>query len=207
MFTITTLGKSTQDMLLQYVTKRYHWSWSTAGFLLSLRAFINLVVLLILLPTAGYLLITILGFNGQTKDLWMSRLSILLLTVGAVGIGFSETPAVMTAGVTLLALGSGFNFLLRSLLTSIVEKKHYATLFNSIGVLENIGKLLAGPLLAKSFRAGLELDGVWIGLPFMVAGILFAVATLTMGLVRLPRPVDDDVVLPASSSEEEDCFM
>jgi len=72
-----------------------------------------------------------------------------------------------------MSLGGGFAALVRSLLTSLVEPHHVGTLYNMIAVTEMVGFLFAGPLLSLSFRKGLELGGMWIGLPFLVCRDFF----------------------------------
>lgn len=45
---------------------------------------------------------------------------------------------------------------LRSLLASVVESHHVGMLYTVIGIYETVGTLVAGPLLAMSFRTGLD---------------------------------------------------
>jgi hypothetical protein len=63
------------------------------------------------------------------------------------------------------------------------------TLYNTIAVTETIGTIIAGPLLSMSFRRGLEMGGLWIGLPFIIAGVLFSAAAIIVYIVRLPDPL------------------
>lgn len=90
----------------------------------------------------------------------------------------------MCIGLGLISLGSGYTLLIRSLLASTVEKYHIGTMYTMISTVETIGILIAGPLLAMSFRIGMEGDGTWLGLPYIVAGFLFALATLTVCVIR-----------------------
>lgn len=89
-------------------------------------------------------------------------------------------------GYIVYCLGSGYSMVLRSLLAAIVEPHHRGTMFNTVGILESIGAVVAGPLLAASFRLGLELNGVWVGLPFLAAAGLFSIAITILLTVRLP---------------------
>lgn len=88
-------------------------------------------------------------------------------------------------GLVIISLGGGYNVLIRSLLTSIVEANHVGTLYNTIAVTETVGLVIAGPLLSASFRRGLEMGGAWIGLPFIVAGGLFVTAIVVVFSIRL----------------------
>lgn len=137
------------------------------------------------LPFASYLLIHKLSFTGRVKDLWLARASSVLLTLGAFTIGLAAEPVLMSIGLGLLSLGSGYTLLIRSVLASTVEKNHIGTMYTMIGTIETIGILIAGPLLAISFRIGMEGDKRWLGLPYIVAGFLFALATLTVFIIRV----------------------
>jgi len=67
-------------------------------------------------------------------------------------------------------------------------------LYTVIGICETAGALVAGPLLAMSFRAGLDWGGDWLGLPYIAAGSLFAVAAIALcsiGQSTLQRIVVD----------------
>lgn len=211
---LTTFGRFAQELLSQYVTKRYNWSWSQvsaqvppgpfasniaahtmadkqfdaqSGFLLSIRAFFNLLLLGAGLPYASYLLVHKWSFTCGARDLWLARSSSLLLTLGAFIIGLAGEPVLMSIGLGVLSLGSGYTLLVRSLLASTVEKNQIGTMYTVIGTIETIGMLTAGPLLANSFRIGMERGGGWLGLPYIVAGFLFALATFTVSVIRTSR--------------------
>lgn len=139
------------------------------------------------LPAAGYILVSKWSLSGRAKDMWLARVSVFLLTLGAFVIGLADSPALMAVGLGAMALGSGYALLIRSLLASVVDKHQIGTLYTMIGVLETVGVLVAGPLLAASYRTGMDWEGAWVGLPYIMAGCLFASAALTMSLVRLSR--------------------
>jgi hypothetical protein len=93
----------------------------------------------------------------------------------------------MIVGLGIFALGSGYNFLVRSLLASVVENDHIGMLYTMISIFETIGVLVAGPLLAMSFRTGMVWGGVWLGLPYFAAGFLFVVAATAVHSISLSR--------------------
>lgn len=196
-----------------------------AGLLVSLRALAGLVLLIAVLPGASYLLVSKLSFETRSKDLWLARASAVFSAIGVFCIGFSGTPVLMisgrwiwserlrpmcnkltceTSGIAIWALGSGYNLLVRSLLTSIVEQHHVGTLYNTMAVLETTGALVAGPLLSTTFRKGLDLGGAWIGLPFIGTGVLFTTAAILVCSVRLPRYSEDGFTTSASAGASRD---
>ncbi|CAK7200148.1 hypothetical protein SEUCBS139899_002838 [Sporothrix eucalyptigena] len=191
-FLTTTVGKHSQDILLQYVRNRYGWSWAQTGYLVSLRAFINLLLLLIILPFATYALVRwerLLPTSAHTplqRDLWVAQGSCAILILGSVLIGLSPNAPAMIAGVVLYSLGTGYNIVLRSLLAALVQPEHLGTLFNTAGILDSVGAVVAGPLLAAALSEGIHLKGFWIGLPFLAAAGLFSIAMAVLTTARLP---------------------
>ncbi|WYZ35754.1 hypothetical protein EsH8_X_000401 [Colletotrichum jinshuiense] len=185
-FLVTTLGKHSHDILLQFARKRYGWSWSQAGYLITLKSLVDLLLLVVILPSTSYIMTKVLSTSARFKDFWMARASCAFLALGVLTTGLSSKESIMIIGLVLYCMGSAYNLILRSLLASLIQPNHRASLFNFIGMLENLGALVAGPLLVVSFQVGLRLEGVWIGLPFVAAGVLFISALIVLCSVRLP---------------------
>jgi hypothetical protein len=60
----------------------------------SLLAIFQFVLLLFILPAISSFLGNYLALDAKTKDLYVSRGSVLLLLLGATGIGLSVVPAL-----------------------------------------------------------------------------------------------------------------
>ena len=154
---------------------------------MSLRAGVNIVLFLIVIPA-----ITTFSSNllpSAAKDLYVSRGSILLMILGMLALAVSSTPALMITGLIVYTLGTGFGPVVRSLITSLVESHHASKtsdvgrLYAVIAVIEGIGSLVAGPGMAAAFRIGMKLGTGWLGLPFLVAAILFGgIAIVVFGI-------------------------
>lgn len=78
----------------------------------------------------------------------------------------------------LFGMGSGFNVFARSLLATVAGGRHVAMLYTTVSFVEMSGILISGPVIATTFRYGLKLGGVWVGLPFLSAACLFCVAAV-----------------------------
>ncbi|OAA64742.1 Major facilitator superfamily domain, general substrate transporter [Niveomyces insectorum RCEF 264] len=180
----STLGRNAQEVLLQFARKQYDWTWAQAGYLVTLKSFVLLLLLLVLLPAASYAITRWTARTALQRDLWLTQMSCAGMLVGTAVIGLSRNPVTMITGVVLYCLGNGYTLLLRSLLAALVEPSHLSTLLNTAGILESLGIVVAGPLLAAAFRAGLNIH--FVGLPFLVATALFALAMVVLVLVRLP---------------------
>lgn len=46
------------------------------------------------------------------------------------------------------------------------------------------GLVIGSPMLAKTLQWGLQLGGIWVGLPFLLAAVLF---TLALGAISAAR--------------------
>jgi hypothetical protein len=85
----------------------------------------------------------------------------------------------MIIGLVVYTLGTGFVPVVRSLITSLAESHHASEtsdigrLYAVIAVMEGVGSLVAGPGMAIAFRAGMKIGEAWLGLPFLVATLLF----------------------------------
>lgn len=186
-FLISKVGRQAANMLFQYVSKRYGWTLAQAGFLISLRAGVNIALFTVILPLiATYALAS---WSATSRDLWIGKTSIILLILGSLIIFLSETSAGMIIGLVVSTLGSGFAPTMRSLATSLVESRHpnatsdIGRLYALISVAEGIGSLVAGPGMALAFRMGMSWGQAWLGLPFGFAAFLFAlVSTIVFGV-------------------------
>ncbi len=95
----------------------------------------------------------------------------------------------MTAGLGLLTFSYAYPMLARSLLASVIDKDHTDVMYTTIGMFEAFGAVIAGPLLSASFRQGLKWGTDWLGLPFLVTGVLFGSAAILLCAIRLPGRV------------------
>ncbi|KAJ4163631.1 hypothetical protein LMH87_005348 [Akanthomyces muscarius] len=185
----TTLGRSAPDILLQYVTKRYGWSWSDASLLLSIHWFLTFGLLAVILPSTTQFLIQVKGLPTQRTDLLLARFSVFFASTGAFSIGVSSNIPFMTAGLGLFTFSYAYPMLARSLLASVIDKDHTDVMYTTIGMFEAFGAVIAGPLLSASFRQGLKWGTDWLGLPFLVTGVLFGSAAILLCAIRLPGRV------------------
>ena len=187
-YMLTTFGRGFGDILMQFATKRYRWSWSDAAFLLSLRAAVNLVLLLAIMPAFTFCLGRQLGMKPVQKELWLARASSVIMLLSALAIGLSTSPFEMILGTAFLALSSAFPMLVRSLATSVIDSHHVTALYSTISIVETTTVLFASPIFAKLFHIGLNLGGMGLGLPFDFAAGLSIIAIAAIFVVRVPTP-------------------
>lgn len=180
------LGRFVGEVLLQYATRRYDWSWSRASIVLTIRNATSLITLLVLMPFASWLCLQHLHMTAVAKDIWLARWSGVMGILGCLIIAGAANGYLFSVGLVWFALGTGMSSIIRSLLNGMVEEHHVGTVNTLVGFMEMVGLMMAGPLLAESLSIGLNLGGAWIGLPFLTAGLFFITSTAILWSFRLP---------------------
>jgi hypothetical protein len=148
-------------------------------------AAMNLVTVALILPFASQLLLVKLRLKPVRKDLWLARAGVVALVIGIFGIGVAGTSVVLVMGLVVFSLGYGFGPAVRGLLVTLVENRRTGMLFTTMSLLESVGLLVSGPLLAETFKVGMAWGGVWIGLPFMTAGCGMVCAAAIVIVIRV----------------------
>lgn len=152
--------------------------------LLTLRAAVNLGLLLVGLPALHKVLVN-RDSNAQSKDLLISYLSIAFFAVGSLVISMAPVIPLVSIGIIIFAFGSGFSPAARSLATTFVRQDEVGLLYTALAITQTLGGLIAGPLLALSFRWGLSLGPEWSGIPFTLVAGLFAGGFIAISYIRL----------------------
>ncbi|EKG10419.1 Major facilitator superfamily [Macrophomina phaseolina MS6] len=187
-FFAATLGRQSTGFQLQYVRQRFNWTYARASFLIALRGSVNLALLLVILPLVNRAL-TARRWTARSRDLAITRASAFSLVVGAATIALAPHPLVVALGVSVLALGAGYASTARSLVTTMVEPGSTGALYTALAVTSGAGGLVAGPLLALTFRWGMSLGRAASGVPFLFVAALFSLSFVATQFVRLK---DDD---------------
>ncbi|KAJ5490775.1 hypothetical protein N7539_002342 [Penicillium diatomitis] len=205
---VAMLSRSSSIVLIQYVSKRFHWSIARrmsakllmteqSSLLISIRGVFTLLNYLVIMPGVSFAATQYLNMHGARRDYNITLGSGILMVLGFGLIGLAPLPPFLILGVITLSLSTAFSITARSLVTSLVAPDHVGTLYSAITISQSIGILVAGPLFAYLFRTGLHLGGGWMGLPFVQAGLLSFIATVAVTCVRVPSPT-----CPAVEEEE-----
>lgn len=109
----------------------------------------------------------------------------------------------------MYTLGTGFAATMRSVAISIIVgqiSRDIARLFATIAIMEALGVLPSRPLLSLAFRWGMKLGDAWLGMPFLLRGVLFAfimIVTFTVSLrdLSILQTEDDEVIASADVTQ------
>ncbi|PLB39661.1 putative MFS multidrug transporter [Aspergillus candidus] len=181
---ITSFSKQSTSLLLQYTSKRFHWSIGNSSLLISLRGLITLASFLLLMPAISSLLSKTLHLPNNIIDLRLSQVTSAVSALGLVTIATASSRAVLILGIVLLSLGAAFSVTCRSFVTTLVRPDHVGTLYSSAAAASSVGMVIAGPLLAYAFRVGLHWGESWFGLPFLMGGCFYALVSGAMMKVK-----------------------
>lgn len=184
---------STLQFLNQFVSKRYEIKIAQTGYVQSTYGVASIVMTLFILPWISNLLINpatparYRAKDEQYRDLSLARWSYAVLFLGALTLGLSPTLSGFVLGLILMAVGSGFGSLSKSLMSIYVDPAHRSRLFSLVGMVEVLGSVFSQPLLAGLFSLGLRWHGAWIGLPYLGLAALIALSGSLLLFVRIPR--------------------
>ncbi|KAJ5102518.1 hypothetical protein N7532_003047 [Penicillium argentinense] len=201
-FLIYRLSRGSSWFLTQYISTRYHWTLAEANLLVAFRPTISIPMFLWGLPYLKKYYLNARHSSTQ-KDLSLARASILLFTLGTLGIGLSPAIATLIPSMVIQASGSGFVFLTRSIITTLVERDQTARLYTVIEILQSVGNVVASLTITAVFQLGLRLGGFWIGLAWMVTSSLFCMVAAAIWVFRLPpAPRNEEFVVGEFGDDE-----
>lgn len=179
-FIANTIGASSLAILLQSVSRRYGWTIAQAGVLLSIRSAVNIVLFILVMPAVTWILTSRIHLSPRSTDVWLVKVGTVFVPLGFLMMAISPGIGLTVVGLIINTFGAGNSFIIRSLMTSIVEPESVARLYTSIAIFETFGTVISGPLMAALFKQGLELGGQWLGMPYFVAAIA---TSMSMALV------------------------
>lgn len=184
------------QFVVQYISKRFGWSLDQTGYLLSMRAVVNIVVLFFVFPAISNLLVSPrfpFRLSASHKDLLLARMALSLLSIGTLLLA---TPKFGTfiLGLVIYTFGTGYSPHCRSLITTFVDAQHISRLYSLVSITDTIGALAGGPFLAGLFSVGMKWKGAWLGLPYLGAGTASACAATALFFVRLPKKDPDTLM-------------
>jgi hypothetical protein len=146
------------------------------------------VALTVFVPAANYVLLKYMSLPAHWADLWIARGSIVLTTASFALVGIAAHPALLIIGLLVFNMGTGYNAAMRSVAIHVVggqASPDIGRLFAVIAIVESVGVMVAGPLLAEFFEWGIELGEPWIGLPFIASAGVFGVISLVTFIVSV----------------------
>ncbi|PYI01625.1 MFS general substrate transporter [Aspergillus sclerotiicarbonarius CBS 121057] len=184
-FLVANFARDSMAFLLQYISKRYSWPIAKTAYMLSFRALAQLIHFMIILPWIDRTMRKRVETRPKEKDLYLARFSIIFMTIGFAALGFAPTIGLSMLGVAIYTVGTGFETFAQSLISSFINPTMIGALYSTLAMMQTTGSLLAGPSMSWAFRWGMELGGVWLGMPYLASAVLCASMMAVIFMIRL----------------------
>ncbi|KAJ5146141.1 uncharacterized protein N7515_000705 [Penicillium bovifimosum] len=193
---VASITKSSSNFLLQYSSTRYGWSYSLSSLVLMIREASSLITYLVLTPAASAAIRRIGRGSVTAQDKRLCQAGGLLNVFGYFSIATAATPVLFMLALAFLSLGSGFDTVVTSFATSLVQPHQIVSLHLVAATAKSIGGLVGGPLFARLMQVGFELGSGWLGMPYIAAGLFFFAVLLALSSIRIQSRNLDETEQP-----------
>ncbi|KAI0599625.1 major facilitator superfamily domain-containing protein [Biscogniauxia sp. FL1348] len=183
-FFLTSLASSDTKLLAQYISKRYHWTFASSGYLLSAKAVVNFILLTVIVPgvvtsrrSADHLQSRALS---DRANIWYARICLVVSVLGALAIALAATIPFLVGSLMLYALGSALPVFTLGLLKSPSVSPREADepdgdpethIFSIVMMVKTLGSLVGAPLMAVLWVRGIQTST--LGVPYFVSAALY----------------------------------
>ncbi|UKZ81516.1 hypothetical protein TrVFT333_009288 [Trichoderma virens FT-333] len=172
--------------ILQYMSRRFNWEWSTATYINTISSLTAVFTLLVVLPVSSHILTARFRYNPIRRDLLLARISIVVFIIGSILTALADVPWLFICAMVITNLGQGMSTLCRALLNAVVEPHTIATLNTTMSTMETLMGFIGSPVMGWLLSRGMELGGMWMGLPYMATTLLGVCVMVAIYLVRIP---------------------
>lgn len=97
-FFIASFASSNSALLPQYISKRYNWSFAHSGYLLSIKALVNISLLAIVVPTVVQLLATRFDFDAGRISKLGAQVMFSISVIGVVLVAVAPSVPYLIFG-------------------------------------------------------------------------------------------------------------
>ncbi|QDS69375.1 hypothetical protein FKW77_004409 [Venturia effusa] len=155
-FLLASLASSGTPILPQYISKRYGWTFAEAGYLLTVKAVVNVSLLTIIVPNIIKALHKYTRMNGVSINLASAKTTLVLYALGSAMPVFtlSLVKAPDIAGQDEDANSKDFSIVM---------------------IAQTCGTLLGLPIMTIAWAKGIGIGGIWMGLPHFVSAVFYVI--------------------------------
>lgn len=205
-FLLTSLASSDTKLLVQYISKRYHWTFASAGYLISGKAVVNFALLTLVVPRV---LRSVTRSRAGESPRGPDQINILFANacfsvsiLGALAISMAFTIWMLVPSLFIYALGSALPVFTLSLLKSpsISSTTSPSTdeggepsttdevetqVFSIVMLVKTLGSLLGAPLMAVLWIKGIGIGGAALGMPYFISAACYTVAIIVFSRIKV----------------------
>lgn len=182
---LTSLASADTKLLAQYISKRYHWTFASAGYLLSAKAVVNFFLLTFIVP----FFLAVQGNHSQSlsdnANVRYARFCLVSSVLGALAIGVSGVIWELIPSLLIYALGVPLSVFTLSLANSPAmwaRAKHdgpdsndpQSGILSIVMMVKTLGSLIGAPLMATLWYYGIQVS--FYGSPYIASSLIYFVA-------------------------------
>ncbi|KAF1939108.1 hypothetical protein EJ02DRAFT_446404 [Clathrospora elynae] len=174
-FFLTALASSDTKLLVQYISKRYEWTFAEAGYMLSAKALVNFTLLAIVIPRIIRASMSSKTVHGSEVrlNIFGAEASIIVSVVGVLCVALASKFWMMLTALIVYALGSALPVFTMSLVKSPLIALAHSDIqdFSIVMLTKTLGSLVGAPLMTILWVQAIKLGGVGLGLPYFVSAV------------------------------------
>lgn len=189
---LTSLASADTKLLAQYISKRYHWTFASAGYLLSAKAIVNFFLLTFVVP----LFLATQGSSQSLSDganVRYARFCLVSSVLGAFAIGISSfiwelipSLAIYALGVPLsvftLSLANSPNMWARAQSGGSDGSDAQSRVLSLVMMVKTLGSLVGAPLMATLWYYGIQVS--FYGSPYIASSLIYLCAWCVFWNIR-----------------------
>jgi MFS family permease len=189
-FFLASFASSNSPLFVQYISKRYRWTFSQAGYLLSVKAAVNVTLLTVIVPFLVHLA-SKFGTPGLDININGTRINLAISIIGAICIAAAPKIGFLIASLVVYALGSALPVFTMSLVKS---KDHSEEPLNAKGfngqdysiviLFKTFGTLLGIPIMTAVWTKGISIGDAAMGMPFYLSAVVYAFAGVVASFLK-----------------------
>ncbi|KAK5626745.1 hypothetical protein RRF57_002460 [Xylaria bambusicola] len=176
-FLLAAIAKATRPLFITYIQHRVGITPSEASSLWLIRTVMSLVTFSTFLPTV----VTLWSKNPLrltgTLNLYIAKISIVLLSFGAILIGVARTRPVLVSGLIINTLGVATDLALLSFAADAVPDSIAGFFYMMIASIESAGTLIGIGILYPLYQMFLDDNTPLGGIPYYVCGVCVHIAS------------------------------
>ncbi|KAL5373155.1 hypothetical protein DPSP01_012957 [Paraphaeosphaeria sporulosa] len=188
-FFLTALASSDTKLLVQYISKRYSWTFAQAGYMLSAKAIVNFTLLAIVVPRVVKSSASWKAVHGSEVRMNYAgaQISILISVVGVLCVALAFKFWMLLAALMIYALGSALPVFTMSLVKSPLIALTHSDIqdFSIVMLTKTLGSLVGAPFMTVLWVRAIEIGGVGLGLPYFVSGCIYLTAALVVARLKI----------------------
>ena len=182
-FLLNGLANGSRELLYQYTSLALHWPLATVNRAIALQALVSAVVLLVL-PTIRKVYLES-RLDLHQIDLFITQTSLIVNTVGAIGLGFSATTALFIISLCVYTSGAGLADSLTTYGTlTLPENVKVADFYVRTGLINASAALLGAPFWSSLFSIVIRNKSLPLGLPFWLCAGLYTAGIVGMRTLK-----------------------